>query len=115
MHIQVPNIHTYEFHNLSWITEINEFVHDILIYWDAPVYANLHLELQWKRFELCWASGSWTLLTYLLIVRALSVTYMELVTRQIHTERSRGTGDIWKSAGIYINLTVNPCVSWKGK
>ncbi len=28
----------YEFHNLSWITEINELFHDILIYWDAPVY-----------------------------------------------------------------------------
>ncbi len=26
------------FHNLSWITEINELFHDILIYWDAPVY-----------------------------------------------------------------------------
>ncbi len=28
-----------EFHNLSWITEINELFHDILIDWDAPVYA----------------------------------------------------------------------------
>ncbi len=27
----------HEFHNLSWITEINELFHDILIYWDAPV------------------------------------------------------------------------------
>ncbi len=26
-----------EFHNLSWITEIKELFHDILIYWDAPV------------------------------------------------------------------------------
>ncbi len=26
-----------EFHNLSWITEINELFHDILIYGDAPV------------------------------------------------------------------------------
>ncbi len=30
----------HEFHNLSWITEINELFHDILIYWDAPVYLN---------------------------------------------------------------------------
>ncbi len=29
----------HEFHDLSWITEINELFHDILIYWDAPVYA----------------------------------------------------------------------------
>ncbi len=29
----------HEFHNLSWITEINELFHDILIYWDAPVYS----------------------------------------------------------------------------
>ncbi len=28
----------HEFHNLSWITEINELFHDILIYWDSPVY-----------------------------------------------------------------------------
>ncbi len=28
----------HEFHNLSWITEINELFNDILIYWDAPVY-----------------------------------------------------------------------------
>ncbi len=28
----------HEFHNLSWITEINELFHDILIYWDAPVF-----------------------------------------------------------------------------
>ncbi len=28
----------HEFHNLSWITEINELFHNILIYWDAPVY-----------------------------------------------------------------------------
>ncbi len=27
----------HEFHNLSWITEINQLFHDILIYWDAPV------------------------------------------------------------------------------
>ncbi len=25
------------FHNLSWIPEINELFHDIIIYWDAPV------------------------------------------------------------------------------
>ncbi len=28
----------HKFHNLSWITEINELFHDILIYWDAPVF-----------------------------------------------------------------------------
>ncbi len=28
----------HEFHNLSWITEINELFHDILIYWDATVF-----------------------------------------------------------------------------
>ncbi len=31
----------HKFHNLSWITEINELFHDILIYWDAPVYKNI--------------------------------------------------------------------------
>ncbi len=28
----------HKFHNLSWITEINELFHNILIYWNAPVY-----------------------------------------------------------------------------
>ncbi len=28
----------HEFRNLSWITEKNELFHDILIYWDAPVW-----------------------------------------------------------------------------
>ncbi len=28
----------HELNNLSWITEINELFHDILIYWDAPVH-----------------------------------------------------------------------------
>ncbi len=31
----------HKFHNLSWITEINELFHNILIYWDAPVYAHI--------------------------------------------------------------------------
>ncbi len=32
----------HEFHNLSCITEINELFHDILIYWDAPVYIYIY-------------------------------------------------------------------------
>ncbi len=32
------NLFNIQFHNLSWITEINELFHDVLIYWDAPVY-----------------------------------------------------------------------------
>ncbi len=35
----------HEFHNLSWITEINELFHDILIYWDAPV------NVKWKALD----------------------------------------------------------------
>ncbi len=33
----------HEFHNLSWITEINELFHNILIYWDAPVFTNNYI------------------------------------------------------------------------
>ncbi len=32
----------HEFHNLSWITEINELFHDIQIYSDAPVLYNFN-------------------------------------------------------------------------
>ncbi len=35
----------HEFHSLSWITEINELFHDILIYCDAPVLCNVHTVL----------------------------------------------------------------------
>ncbi len=28
----------HKFQNLSWITEVNSLFHDILIYWDAPLY-----------------------------------------------------------------------------
>ncbi len=33
-----------QFYNLSWITEINELFHDILIYWDAPVYIYIYIK-----------------------------------------------------------------------
>ncbi len=33
----------HEFHNFSWITEINELFHNILIYWDATVLVGLEL------------------------------------------------------------------------
>ncbi len=36
---------THKFHNLSWIAEINELFHDILIYWDAPVYEHVFTHL----------------------------------------------------------------------
>ncbi len=41
----------HEFHNLSWITEINELFHYIIIDWDAPAFCmfkkhsqGIHLE-----------------------------------------------------------------------
>ncbi len=44
----------HEFHNLSWITEINELFQDILIYWDAPVVTTFYFKdldrnvVEWK-------------------------------------------------------------------
>ncbi len=35
----------HEFHNLSWITEINELFYDILIYWDAPIYIYIYIQM----------------------------------------------------------------------
>ncbi len=40
----------HKFHNLSRITEINELFHDILVYWDAPVYT---LSLWHKHKSVC--------------------------------------------------------------
>ncbi len=37
----------HKFPNLSWITEINELFHNILIYWDAPVYTVYSLNVQY--------------------------------------------------------------------
>ncbi len=39
----------HEFHNLSWIIEINELFHDILIYWDAPV-SKVKCNEKWKYY-----------------------------------------------------------------
>ncbi len=49
----------HEFHNLSWITEINELFHDILIYWNAHVYARLkrwvfNLDVYWWSVPAFW-------------------------------------------------------------
>ncbi len=41
----------HEFHNVSWITEINEFSHDILIYWDAPIYIYVNNTLMQIHFN----------------------------------------------------------------
>ncbi len=41
----------HKFHNLSWITEINELFHDILIYWDAPVFSFKKLNKMESRIE----------------------------------------------------------------
>ncbi len=41
----------HEFHNLSWITEINELFHDILIYWDAPVNTKAGSLFTFNHFE----------------------------------------------------------------
>ncbi len=40
------------FHNLSWITEIDEFFHDIQIYWDAPVYIDIDHYRVTKEFRV---------------------------------------------------------------
>ncbi len=35
----------HEFNILSWITEINELFHDILIYWDALTYTYIYIHI----------------------------------------------------------------------
>ncbi len=48
----------HEFHNLSWITEINELFHDILIYWDAPVYKQHNcFNIDNNNNIKCWAAN----------------------------------------------------------
>ncbi len=42
------NLFNNKFHNLSLTAEINDLFHNILIYWDAPVYAS-HVALQAKK------------------------------------------------------------------
>ncbi len=48
----------HKFHNLSWITEINELFHDFLIYWDAPVHKSLYsyniftVQFKWLKLYL---------------------------------------------------------------
>ncbi len=46
----------HEFHNLIWITEINELFHNILIYWDAPVLK--HCEWLGLAYYILWSIDS---------------------------------------------------------
>ncbi len=43
----------HEFHNLSWITEINELFHNILIYRDAPVYTYTYTHMYAQYVCMC--------------------------------------------------------------
>ncbi len=97
----------HEFDNLSWITEINELFHDILIYWDAPVHLALllwhsteavtffHSPSWLKQWEERWALRL-RLLTAIWILswrssRLCKGKLMVLETR-IDKESSRGIG-----------------------
>ncbi len=42
----------HKFHNLSWITEINNILYDILIYWDAPVYVSVYWDIVLKWIKI---------------------------------------------------------------
>ncbi len=46
----------HKFRNLSWITEINELFHDILIYWDAPackcIWSILSMKYMYFKYTL---------------------------------------------------------------
>ncbi len=55
----------HEFHNLSWITEINELFHHILIYWDATVFLNKYnkkcsCDLMWSIITKSVMKKNWT-------------------------------------------------------
>ncbi len=68
----------HDFHNLSWITEINKLFHDILIYWDAPVYAHPLQSLLLKS-ELV----SWLTLQALCLVLSCKVVSLPMPSSQI--------------------------------
>ncbi len=65
----------HEFHNLSWITEINELFHDILIYWDAPVFSLFPLKIVFKSCDLTAFSSDFT---YILSL-CLAILHLYLV------------------------------------
>ncbi len=69
----------HEFHNLSWITEINELFHDILIYWDAPVYFTALVD----NYFFQWENLAWRLLyTYCVCVCVCVCVYIYI--QKIH-------------------------------
>ncbi len=45
----------HEFHNLSWITEINELFHNILIYWDAVGVDVQNNPCRCAKFQFFWS------------------------------------------------------------
>ncbi len=57
----------HEFHNFSWITEINELFHDILIYWDdtCSIYGYLTGE-------------NWNIIIIIIIIYIIIIIFIQL-------------------------------------
>ncbi len=98
-----------EFHNLSWITEINEFFHDILIYWDAPVckfsMTLRQLMLKRKSTQSC-AVSKWANTK---LLRNINCSYMHAYlsfTEILHLKNIGGLIFF-----TYFKMTL--CVIWK--
>ncbi len=68
----------HEFHSLSRITEINLLSHDILIYWDAPIFSGEWVIIIFVYFIiLCFKKDYFNILLYLLYL-ILTVLYFKM-------------------------------------
>ncbi len=89
----------HEFHNLSWITEINELFHDILIYWDAPVHQsslrwhiNMNKSKFWQtKFDPVTELLTWALNESLESIRTLRYLYSHTTCSLSPDTKTSGT------------------------
>ncbi len=82
----------HEFHNLSWITEINELFHNILIYWDAPVYEHLNKDRQTTVWLFCivyWNMNTLLISFYYIPKPHLTTAYFLVLRQRLAESQTR--------------------------
>ncbi len=98
----------HEFHNLSWITEMNELFHDILIYWDAPVDGQ---GTNWLKIKLHMRNVHWSNYPPLLYPhKMLTVDYIFQLLYEVLVEHKNRKGHmqapLWKNEFFVLFLTM---------
>ncbi len=106
----------HEFHNLSWITEINELFHHILIYWDAPIYIyqNTYKRTSWYSWNLSsmWCKNRGTNISRVLEVSNKIVIFPSIQSVNLHTLTRPWTSEERKKNRVCYKREVEHGHEW---